>query len=176
MKTRDLAMMGLFAGLTAIGAWISIPIPPVPFTFQVFFVLLAGALLGSISGGLSQIVYVLLGAVGLPIFAGGAAGPGVLIGPTGGYIFGFVAAAFVVGAVSGESPGYTRSLVAMVAGVIVIYALGMAQLMYVTGMGPVPAFLAGVAKFIPFDLVKAVLAAALVQRLRPFVIEQSSTA
>ena len=102
MKTRDLAMVGLFAALTAIGAWISIPIPPVPFTFQVLFVLLAGAVLGSARGGLSQIVYVLLGVIGLPVFAGGASGPGVLFGPTGGYIFGFIVAAFVVGALSGD--------------------------------------------------------------------------
>ncbi len=176
MKTRDLAMTGLFAGLTAIGAWISIPIPPVPFTFQVFFVLLAGALLGSARGALSQVVYLALGAAGLPVFAGGAAGPGALIGPSGGYIFGFIAAALLIGLISGDEPGFSRSLIAMVAGVVVIYVLGLAQLMFVTGMGLVPAFIAGVAKFIPFDLVKAVLAAALVQRLRPFVVEQSSAA
>jgi len=168
-------MIALFAALTAVGAWISIPIPPVPFTFQVFFVLLAGAVLGSVRGGLSQIVYVLLGAVGLPVFAGGASGPGVLVGPTGGYIFGFIAAAFLIGALCGDNPGYGRSLAAMVAGVIVIYALGLLQLMFVAKLGLVPAFIAGVAKFVPFDLVKAVMAAALVQRLRPFLVAQTLT-
>lgn len=176
MKTRDMTLMALFAALTAVGAWISIPIPPVPFTFQVFFVLLAGAVLGSVRGGLSQIVYVLLGAVGLPVFAGGTSGLGALAGPSGGYIFGFVAAAFLIGALSGDNPGYGRSLAAMAAGVVVIYALGLAQLMLVTKMGFVPAFTVGVAKFVPFDLLKAAMAAAIVQRLRPFVVEQASTA
>jgi biotin transport system substrate-specific component len=87
----------MFGSLTAIGAYIMIPLPPVPITFQTLFLNLAGALLGGYLGALSQVVYILLGVIGLPVFAGGKAGLGVLLGPTGGYLFGFVLAALVVG-------------------------------------------------------------------------------
>nr|WP_269848331.1 biotin transporter BioY [Methanosarcina horonobensis] len=96
-ELRKMVFASLFAALTAAGAYIQIPIPfsPVPVTLQVFFVLLAGSMLKSKWGSLSMVVYTLLGIAGLPVFAGGSSGLGVLLGPTGGYIFGFILAAFL---------------------------------------------------------------------------------
>ena len=88
----------LFGAGTAAGAYLIIPLPPVPITLQTLFVWgLAGALLGARLGALSQLVYLLIGIIGLPVFAGGKAGLGVLFGPTGGYLIGFVAGAWVIG-------------------------------------------------------------------------------
>ncbi len=91
--------IALFTTLTAIGAYVALPLPftPVPFTLQLLFTLLSGLVLGSKAGALSQIIYVCLGVLGVPVFAGGNAGPGVLVGPTGGYLVGFVVAAYVTG-------------------------------------------------------------------------------
>ena len=94
---RGMAYASMFGALTAVGAYIMIPLPPVPITLQTLFVNLAGALLGGYLGALSQVVYILLGVIGLPVFAGGKAGAGVLLGPTGGYLIGFVVGAFVIG-------------------------------------------------------------------------------
>jgi len=80
---RGMVYASMFGALTAVGAYIMIPLPPVPVTLQTLFVFLAGALLGGSLGALSQVVYILLGVIGLPVFAGGKAGAGVLLGPTG---------------------------------------------------------------------------------------------
>jgi hypothetical protein len=78
---RGMVYASMFGALTAVGAYIMIPLPPVPITLQTLFVNLAGALLGGYLGALSQVVYILLGVIGLPVFAGGKAGAGVLLGP-----------------------------------------------------------------------------------------------
>ena len=132
--TPELRMMvfaSLFAALTAAGAYIQIPIPfsPVPVTLQVFFVLLAGSMLKSKWGSLSMIVYTLLGIAGLPVFAGGSSGIGVLLGPTGGYIIGFILAAYIIGKLSEKTENNARSRLLINAfnmsiGVLVIYACG----------------------------------------------------
>ncbi|MBU1291753.1 biotin transporter BioY, partial [bacterium] len=92
-----MTLVSLFAALTAVGAFISIPIYPVPLTLQTLFTLLAGMTLGSVMGTSSQIIYVMLGVIGLPVFAGFKAGIGILFGPTGGFLFGFIICAFIVG-------------------------------------------------------------------------------
>ncbi len=176
VSTRDLVMMALFAALTAVGAWIQIPIAPVPFTFQVLFVLLAGVMLGPWLGALSQLVYVLLGVTGLPVFAGGTSGLGILFGPTGGYLFGFVFAAYVVGRLSEATRNkFLWALIPMGSGIVAIYLLGMVQLALVANLSLVQAFLAGVVPFVGFDLVKAVIAAAVAQRLKLLGITTATT-
>ena len=97
MKTTKLVTCALFAALTAILSQIAIPIGPVPINLATFSVFFAGALLGAKAGALSQLVYLLLGIVGLPVFSMFRGGPGVLLGPTGGYLAGYVLAAFLVG-------------------------------------------------------------------------------
>jgi biotin transport system substrate-specific component len=96
---RELVLITLFAALTALGARVTIPLPftPVPVTLQVLFPLLAGLLLGGKRGALSQAEYVAAGLAGFPVFAKGGSGLAYLFGPTGGYLLGFIAAAFVVG-------------------------------------------------------------------------------
>ena len=165
----DLRMMvfaSLFAALTAAGAYIQIPIPfsPVPVTLQVFFVLLAGSMLKSKWGGLSMIVYTLLGISGLPVFAGGSSGMGVLLGPTGGYIIGFILAAYIIGKLSekvenSDKSGFFVNALNMSAGILVIYACGFIQLTFVAEIGPGTALALGVVPFLPGEIVKTAVAA-----------------
>ena len=98
-KLKGMVFAALFAALTAAVAWFKIPLPftPVPITLQTLVVLLSGAMLGAYYGALSMIIYLSLGVIGLPVFAGGSSGIGVLFGPTGGYLFSYPIAAFVIG-------------------------------------------------------------------------------
>ncbi|MDI6800326.1 MAG: biotin transporter BioY [Actinomycetota bacterium] len=170
IETRSMIMTALFAALTAVGALIRVPLPftPVPLTLQVFFVLLAGAILGAKFGALSQIIYVLLGAVGLPVFSGGSSGFGVIFGPTGGYLFGFVLAAAVVGLLmeGGEGPNIALTFLFFLIGILVIYALGTAWLALITKMGLKKAIIGGALPFIPLDLIKAAAASLISVKVR----------
>src|SRR6056297_3878217 len=127
-RTKYLILTGLFAALTSIGAYIYIPLPisPVPITIQNFFVFTAGSVLGKKYGFLSQVIYVLIGTIGLPVFAGGTGGIGILFGPTGGYIFGFLAAGYIAGI--GKQKFLNKSLY-MILGLAAIYILGVSGLM-----------------------------------------------
>lgn len=168
MNTSLLVKAALIAALTAATSQISIPQPlsTVPITLQVFFVLLAGAVLGPVYGALSMVVYVLIGLVGLPVFARGTSGFGVLLGPTGGYLFGFVFAAFVVGLIVSRGKGSRVRLgIAMLGGVLAIYLLGVAQLALVGKLTIAQALIGGAAPFILLDLAKAAVAAALARRI-----------
>jgi biotin transport system substrate-specific component len=165
-ELRKMVFASLFAALTAAGAYIQVPIPfsPVPVTLQVFFVLLAGSMLKSKWGSLSMIVYTLLGVAGLPVFAGGSSGIGVLFGPTGGYIFGFILAAYLTGKLSEKAESAGKSGLAvnalnMSTGVLVIYALGVFQLMLVAEIGPWTAFTLGAVPFLPGEIIKTAVAA-----------------
>ncbi|MDI9395418.1 MAG: biotin transporter BioY [Euryarchaeota archaeon] len=165
-ELRKMVFASLFAALTAAGAYIQIPIPfsPVPVTLQVFFVLLAGSMLKSKWGSLSMIVYTLLGVAGLPVFAGGSSGIGVLLGPTGGYIFGFIAAAFIVGKLAEKAEHAKKSGLAinalnMSTGILIIYALGVFQLMLVAEVGLWTAITLGLIPFIPGEIIKTAVAA-----------------
>ena len=97
LKTNELVICSIFASLTAILTQISIPLPAVPLTMQVFAVALCGLVLGKRLGFISQIIYVLLGTIGLPVFAQFSGGIGIILGPTGGFILSFPIIAFVVG-------------------------------------------------------------------------------
>ncbi len=163
---RKMAYASLFAALVAVGAYIEIPLPLVPITLQVLFVLLAGAMLGAKWGSLSMVVYVLLGLVGLPVFSGGSSGLGVILGPTGGYIFGFIIAAFVVGYLS-DKKGISSILwntVHMVVGLSMIFLLGATYLMHVADLSIPGAVAAGILPFIPGGIIKILLAAFIASR------------
>jgi len=167
-KARDIAASAVFAVLTSIGAWISIPLPitPVPITLQVFFVLLSGVVLGGRLGALSQIIYVLLGLVGLPVFAGGASGPGVLVGPTGGYLVGFVLSAYVTERIVGarSSSGFRWMILAALSGLCPIYLVGEIWLWAWLRSSPTALLVAGILPFLPGDITKAVAAAYVASR------------
>jgi len=160
---RDLLLILGFGAVTAVSAQIAFYIGPVPITGQTFAVLLAGALLGSKRGALSQLTYLAAGAMGAPIFAGWMGGPAVLLGPTGGYLVGFVAAAFVVGFLAER--GWDRRIwsmaLAMLIGNIVLYTFGLPWLAYWMDhfAAESSVLAAGLYPFIPGDALKLVLAA-----------------
>ncbi|ASJ04871.1 biotin transporter BioY [Thermococcus barossii] len=166
MNGRDVAFTALFAALTAVGAQISIPIGPVPITLQVLVVLLSGLVLGARLGFLSQLVYVVMGAVGLPVFAGFQGGFAILYGPTGGYIAAFPIAAFIAGYVAEKTGKKSGMLGGSLVGVGVIYLLGWLRLGLFLGGDFQKAFLLGVMPFLPVDAIKAGVAVLIADRVR----------
>lgn len=154
------------AALTAIGAQIEIPHQPVPYTLQTFFVLLAGALLGKRNGGFSQLLYITLGMVGLPVFAGGGFGLAKILGPTGGYLLSFPIAAFVVGYLLENRTKAAWIVVSMVAGLLVIFSLGTLQLYFVYYRDWSLAFTNGFLIFSWWDVVKIAAAGSIAHQLR----------
>jgi biotin transport system substrate-specific component len=160
---RSLALIVAFSLLTALAAQVAIPLPwtPVPITGQTFAVLLTGALLGPRLGALAMIAYLIEGASGLPFFAGGGSGTGrLLLSPTSGYLLTYPAAAFVVGLLAerGWDRSFLTAAAAMALGSLVILLGGWAWL--ARFVHPAAAFDAGVAPFLVGDLIKIVLAAA----------------
>jgi biotin transport system substrate-specific component len=158
-----LACIAAFTGLTILAARISIPLQPVPFTLQPLAVLLAGMILGGRDGALSQIAYLVLIALNVPVDAN-AHGAAALMGATAGYLFGFVAAAFVTGwLVERGTARMGQRWLAGAAGIAVMYAVGIVVLKLNTGMAWDAAWTAGAAPFLIPDLAKAVIAAALAE-------------
>jgi biotin transport system substrate-specific component len=164
---RAIAAIGIASAAlcTALGAYVCVPLPgtPVPMTLQTFFVLLSGVMLGRRLGTLSQLVYFVLGSAGLPLFARGGAGVATLLGPTGGYLFGFVAAAWLTGWVvsRSENASVLRGVMAMFIGMAVIYLFGATHLAVVWRLGVRGALVQGVVPFLPGDAVKAAAACAI---------------
>ena len=171
---RGMAYASMFGALTALGAYLMIPLPPVPVTMQTLFVILAGALLGGYLGALSQVVYILLGVIGLPVFSGGKAGFGVLIGPTGGYLIGFVVGALVIGKLTSlkRDPGLLWLMGSMLAGVAIIYTLGIAQLMLVAKLDFIKAISVGLLPPLPGDIIKIVVAAFICRKIRARILSK----
>ena len=165
---KGLVYAALFGALTAAGAFIIIPLPFVPITAQTFFLNIAAILLGGSLGALSQFIYVMLGIVGMPVFEGGKAGLGVIFGPTGGYLLGFIIAAFVIGMVNQmkKTAGTFWHIFSMLIGMVIIYFLGALQLSFVAKMSFHKALTIGVLPFIPGDVIKILLAAIISSRLK----------
>jgi biotin transport system substrate-specific component len=159
---RDVTLIVTGALITALLAQVRIPLPftPVPLTGQTFAVLLAGAALGSTRGAASMALYIILGALGLPVFAGGANGIAYLSGPTLGYLVGFVAAAAVIGrlAEQGLERSVRTSIIPFLLGTVIIYICGVAWLAIMLGSFS-QAVLAGLVPFLIGDTVKLAAAA-----------------
>lgn len=170
-STRDLVYVAVFAALMAICAWISIP-TTVPFTLQTMGVFLAVGLLGGRRGSLAVFVYLLLGAVGAPVFSGFTGGIGSLVGTTGGYILGFLLCALTMWAVEAALGKSLWALgLGMVLGLIVCYAFGTAwyMVLYTQANGPVSLWAVLGWCVFPFlipDFLKMALALAITARLR----------
>ena len=161
-RARGLLAPCAFAALAAIAGQVRIPIPgnPVPLTLQTVVVLLAGAALTPSAAATSMILFVAAGLFGLPVFAGGGAGFAHLLGPTGGYLLGFVAGAAVCSALlKGRTGSLGRTVLAMTCGMGVIHACGVAHLAIYLGGDPTAA-LAFARPFLPIDVLKIVMAAA----------------
>ncbi len=172
-KPRDAVFIALFAALTAVGAFIKIPIPHVPFTLQTLMVMFAGLFLGSRRAALSQVLYLLLGLMGLPIFAQGG-GPAYILQPSFGFLLGFIGGAFAIGKVLENRNDLTlaRTLSALVLGQGIIYLFGLSYLYlnlnYILKK-PLPlssVVTIGFLVFIPGDAVKTMIAAFLMAPIR----------
>ena len=162
--TRKLTRCALFAAMMALCAWIGVPLGHTVFTMQTFGVLLALGLLGGKRGTVSILCYLFLGAAGLPVFSGFRGGIGAILGPTGGYLWGFLATGLVFWALE----KWSRPL-AMIAGIIACYACGTVWYMTYTG-GALAAVLAQtVLPYLIPDAVKLILALRLTRRLKRFM-------
>ena len=173
-KTYDLVYIAVFAVVMAVCSWISIP-AQVPFTLQTFGVFIAVGVLGGKRGSLSVLVFILLGAIGIPVFANFSGGIGVLAGPTGGYIIGFLFSALLMWAME-KLPGKksVMQIVSMIAGLIVCYAFGTVWFVIVYGRmnGPIGFTAALASCVVPFiipDIIKIALAYVLSRKLRKYV-------
>lgn len=183
LNTTALVLCGLFAALNAICASITIPLgfTPIPINLGTLGVFLTGGLMGKKYGSISIMVYIFLGAVGLPVFSGFRGGLGVLTGPTGGYIVGYLAAVFVIGLITekscitknsevGKNTGLKKvssDIIAMLIGLLLCYLLGTLWFMFTTGAGIGAALASCVIPFLPGDALKITAAAFLAVRLRP---------
>lgn len=168
ISTRGMSYAAMFGAMTAIGAYIIIPLPLVPITLQTFVMYLAASLLGGYLGALSQIVYILLGIIGLPVFAGGKAGLGVLIGPTGGYLIGFIIGANIAGRMieSRKHSGYVWIVLSLIVATVVLYICGVAQLSLVAHLSLKKAIAVGVLPFLIGDAIKIVAATLLIVKIK----------
>lgn len=173
-KTLDLAYIGLFAALIAVCSWIQIPLT-VPVTLQTMGICIAAGLLGIKRGTISILVYIILGLIGVPVFAGFSAGPGVLFGMTGGYIIGFIFTALIVGLmVKLLGKKVWVYVLSMVLGIAVCYAFGTAWFMVIYTRDVEAISLAGalgmcVTPFIIPDIIKIAVATLICTRLNKYV-------
>ena len=179
LTVRDLTRVAMFTALMCVLAYVflHLPISPVAISAQTFGVMLAGLVLQPKLAALSQALYLLVGTLGLPVFAGGASGIGMLIGPGGGYLWGFVIGAYVTAVMIRKAEEKAKktgksielpmlALASFTGGVIVIYIIGALQMALVTQL-PLRSVLAvGVLPFIPGDLTKVIAASLIARRLR----------
>lgn len=170
---ENLARAALLAALTGAFAYVTFPNPasPTSVTLQVLGVFLAGLLLGPVWGGASMALYLAAGALGAPVFLGGASGVGSLLGGTAGYLWSYPVAAAIIGVVAHGSAepsdsldaGLPRLVAALAAGTVVVYALGVTGMMAVLGLGLKEAVVGGALVFIPAEAVKAAAAVGIVR-------------
>ncbi|MBQ8960284.1 MAG: biotin transporter BioY [Ruminococcus sp.] len=175
--TKEIVLIALMAVITAVCSWISVP-TEVPFTLQTFAVFCSLLLLGGRNGFFSVLVYILLGAVGIPVFAGFSGGMGVILGTTGGYIVGFLLLALVYWLaekipVSGKAPRICVNVIALVMGTVLCYAFGTFWFMHVYAKEAEAIDLGTAMKwcvipFIPFDLIKLAVAVPLCESIKKY--------
>lgn len=177
-KTKNMILCAMFVALIAMGAFIKIPVPVVPFTLQYLFTMLAGLLLGGKKGCLAVGIYILLGLIGLPIFAQGG-GIGYIFQPSFGYIIGFAVGAFVTGVIANQKnrPSFLRLLAADFAGLLIVYLLGMVYYYLISAfylgnpIGLWPLFLYCFILAVPGDIILCIMGAFLGERLIPIIKE-----
>lgn len=170
MRTRDLAYVAVFAAIMVVlGLFPPIAVGPIPITAQSMGVMLAGSIIGARRGALAMLVVALMAAIGLPVLSGGRGGIGVVLGPTGGYIAGWIVGAFVVGLITERV--WTRYnfgwaiLANVVGGILVVYAFGIAWYAILSGQSVVLAA-AQNAVFLPGDAIKVLIASAVAVAVR----------
>ncbi|MDI6600970.1 MAG: biotin transporter BioY [Thermoanaerobacteraceae bacterium] len=176
MKTRDLVFIALMTAVVSVLAQIAIPLPftPVPFTLQVFGVALAGLLLSPGDAFLSMLVYIFLGAVGIPVFAQFEAGLAILTGPKGGFLISFPLAAYIISLIASKRGGWLFPGLGCLAGLAIIYLLGAIQLSIVAHIDMIKALELGTLPFIPFDVAKVILATLVARPVKKALLSLSS--
>ena len=164
MKTKKLVYCALFAALIAIMSLVAIPTTPIPLNMALVAVLLAGGMLGKKYGTLSVIVYILIGTVGMPVFAGFRGGFSVLAGPTGGYITGYIIVAALTGLIYEKTRKVKYTLPVMMIAVILCYAIGTVWYCYIMKGSILSALSLCVLPFIPADIIKIVLVSIILKK------------
>jgi len=171
MSTKKLVYVSLFASLTAIGSFISIPLGPVPITLQTLFVLLSGFVLGPKLAFISQGVYILLGLIGLPIFAGMTGGPQSILKPSFGFVLSFLLASFLVGYLTKDKKNFKNYLIAGTIGTIIMYIIGIPYMAFIlnnvlnSNLSFDRILQIGLIMFIPGDILKLLVASSLGYKL-----------
>lgn len=160
LSTKELILCSLFAAIIAILAQISIPLPftTVPFTMQIFAVAMTGLILRSKLGAISVLIYLLLGGVGIPVFAQFSGGIGILLGPTGGYLLGLPLMVYIIGFVKDKSSSPLMIFLSLIIGLISVYIIGTLMFAIITGNTIYQSILYCVAPFVFVDLIKLALA------------------
>lgn len=162
VKLRMMIVTALFAAIIGVLAQVTIPLPLVPITGQTLALGLAATILGSRYGTLSVLLYLLIGVIGVPVFAQLSAGLGIVFGPTGGFLFGFIPASFVIGYYM-EKTSFTikNAIIANVIGMFIALFFGTAWLKFFADLSWTAAFASGFAPFVIVGLIKAFLAASI---------------
>ena len=164
---HGLVWTALLAALIGVGAFIHFPLGPVPISLQTFFIILSGFILGPTQGSLCVGLYLAAGVIGLPVFAGGKAGLGHLMGPTGGFLLGFVLAAMIAGlGTRGRGFSWLRTLAAGLAGFAAMYCLGLFWLKFSLGFDWPKTLAVGLLPFVPGDAIKLAAAVGFHKYLR----------
>jgi len=170
LNLKEINLIALFTAVTAILAQISIPVPfsPVPVTLSILGVMLSSLILGRKCGIISQVVYILLGTAGVPVFAGFRGGLSVLLSPTGGYIISYPIIALVIGTLLNQrtSTSFFKMAGIALAGLIICYAFGTTWLAIVASLGPAEAIAAGVLPFILPDVAKVIISVILGRQIK----------
>ncbi len=167
---RSNVLIALFTSLTAVGAYIAVPVGPVPVVLQNFFVLLAGVLLGKSRGFAVVATYLILGALGLPIFHNGTGGLGIIFGPTGGYLLGYLPAVYLTGLIVERNKKSVWFLLSgLFAGAAVVYIVGVPWLKVSLKLSWVKALSVGLLPFILPDILKIAAIIPLARWLHPVI-------
>lgn len=177
ISTKEMVLVAMFTGLTAIGAGISIPIGNVPITMQSLFVILSGLILGPRLGSLSQIIYIVLGLIGVPIFANFTGGFQTIMSPSFGFIIGFIFASYIVGKIAHSENKISgkRIWIASIIGTVVIYLFGLPYMYYILNIVMAKGFdfqtimKMGCLLFLPGDILKLVVASVVAVKTLPLL-------
>ncbi len=177
ISTKEMVLIAMFTGLTAIGASISIPLGEVPITMQSLFVILSGLILGPKLGALSQIIYISLGLIGLPIFAGFTGGPQSIMKASFGFVIGFVFTAYIVGKIAHSEKGLNKKKIwiASLVGTITMYIIGLPYMYYMLNIVMAKGFSfnaiikMGCILFLPGDFLKLIIASVVAIKTIPIL-------
>lgn len=158
-KLQTMVVIAIFAAIIGILAQVTIPLPLIPITGQTLAIGLAATILGARNGTLTTLLYILIGLIGIPVFAQMTAGFGVVFGPTGGFLIGFVPTAYIIGKyLSWTSYTVTQAVIANIIGMLVTLSFGTVWLKFIADMSWTQAFISGFVPFLAVGIVKAILA------------------